>query len=388
MFVPQMAGAESQLPQMVCATISTCLLLMGVLLRPAYRSFAARTLLLSMPLLLVSAASAVVAFYAAGIVLRVLCSFDAACTLLASLLLALPLTSIHPYQAFHTTVTTTAASPVQRKGQHVKDKSSWTSSIASSVLRRQQSQSIIDFSGYDSAVTSPTPLYNQHASTSGTCHAITEPFWVQALYDFESTNRNEMSFRKGVRLLVVDYRGNWWRAARKTPGNASNAGHAADYGFIPSNFIQVIRKARVTPLAAATSNRRRHASLVDPTCSAAKKDSSFGWQLDDKYTLPVQPGQIVEVLECPSPDDAGDDTDAGQRRRASWLRGDEESMWIVRGVDARIGPVPADWLELLTTNPSTAPIPNAPVADTRAAAAPAADVHHPRRDELFGDAAE
>src|SRR5262249_30422946 len=149
---------------------------------------------------------------------QILCAFEAACSFLGTLLLAVPLASVHPYQAFHATVTTTAASPARRKGRHVKDKSSWTSSIASSVLRRQQSQSIIDFSGYDSAVTSPTPLYDQRASTSRTRYAISEPFWVQALYDFESTNRNEMSFRKGVRLLVVDYRGNWWRAVRRTAG--------------------------------------------------------------------------------------------------------------------------------------------------------------------------
>lgn len=210
---------------------------------------------------------------------------------------------------------------------------------------------------------------------------------MQALYDFESTNRNEMSFRKGERLLVADYRGNWWRAARKTTSNANHA-DMTDYGFIPSNFIQVIRKAKVTPLAAATGNRRRHGSLVDPTCSAAKRDSSFGWQLDSEYILPVQSGQIVEVLECPSSDDSSDDADAIQRRRASWLRGDEGRMWVVRGVDARIGPVPADWLELLTTNPPATSITGPSVAVTKAAVAPAADVyHHPPRD-AFGVAAE
>ena len=85
----------------------------------------------------------------------------------------------------------------------------------------------------------------------------TNPFWVQALYDFVGANRNELSFKKGERLLVTDYNGNWWRARKEeSVGEAESVdgiyvSHRSQLcsGFVPSNFIQVLRKARVMPAA-------------------------------------------------------------------------------------------------------------------------------------------
>lgn len=86
--------------------------------------------------------------------------------------------------------------------------------------------------------------------------------------------------------MVLDCRGNWWQAKDPSTGNI---------GFIPSNFVQVLQKARVIKRYLATS--------------------------DDEAS--IQEGQVVEVMEH------------------------HEFLSLVRTVEGRIGSVPTACLELI-----------------------------------------
>ena len=48
-------------------------------------------------------------------------------------------------------------------------------------------------------------------------------FGYKHLYEFAGANRNELSFKKGERLLVTDYRGNWWRARKENVSEEQEA---------------------------------------------------------------------------------------------------------------------------------------------------------------------
>lgn len=64
-----------------------------------------------------------------------------------------------------------------------------------------------------------------------------QPFSAQALYTFDASSTSELGFQKGDKLEILDCRGNWWNAKI----------HGTDQtGFVPSNFIQVLQKAKVT----------------------------------------------------------------------------------------------------------------------------------------------
>lgn len=217
------------------------------------------------------------------------------------------------------------------RSSHTRNKPSWSSSF-----RSTRRQSIIDFTGYDSVASTPTTAKLTPVDEGGRTEGKTNPFWVQALYDFGGANRNELSFKKGERLLVTDYRGNWWRARKENVSETGNVfdshpniGNHIQSGFIPSNFIQVLRKARVMPIASQKTkgSRRRH--------------SLDG--MDNTPYLHVLPGQIVEVMDSTPISttilDSSDDHIDGAL--------EEIECWIVRGVDARVGRVPKTWLEIL-----------------------------------------
>lgn len=112
------------------------------------------------------------------------------------------------------------------------------------------------------------------------------PFPVTALYNFQTGSQSELAFTKGQSLMVLDCRGNWWQA--KDPASGAT-------GFVPSNFVQVLQKAKVA---------RRHLAASD-----------------DEAT--VQEGQVVEVMEH------------------------HEFLSLVRTVEGRIGSVPTACLELI-----------------------------------------
>lgn len=112
------------------------------------------------------------------------------------------------------------------------------------------------------------------------------PFPARALYSYTSTTPNEVSFTKGDQLVILDCRGNWWQA--KHP-------HTGVVGFVPSNYIQVIQKAKVTTT---------HTASAEDEISAME-------------------GQIVEVMEM------------------------HECACLIRGVDGAIGSIPTECLEVL-----------------------------------------
>ena len=135
------------------------------------------------------------------------------------------------------------------------------------------------------------------------------PFPARALYAYTSTTPNEVSFGKGDQLVILDCRGNWWQA--KHP-------HTGVVGFVPSNYIQVIQKAKVT--ASHTATAEDEISVVE--------------------------GQIVEVMEI------------------------HEMACLIRGVDGAIGSIPTECLEVIdetnketTDNPSMKPTQSPAISD-------------------------
>lgn len=113
-----------------------------------------------------------------------------------------------------------------------------------------------------------------------------QPFPALALYTYNAKSASELSFGKRDDLTILDCRGNWWQARHPV---------TSAVGFVPSNFIAVIKKAKVV--------RNFTASGPDE--------------------VSVLEGQVVEVME------------------------EHESMSLVRGVDARIGSVDSTCLQTL-----------------------------------------
>ena len=114
------------------------------------------------------------------------------------------------------------------------------------------------------------------------------PFPAKALYSYSAKSSSELSFTKGEPLTVLDCRGNWWQARHPITGGV---------GFVPSNFIAVLKKAKVI----------KNFTASDPD------------------EISILDGQVVEVME------------------------QHENMSLIRGVDARIGSVDSGCLEFIRT---------------------------------------
>lgn len=112
------------------------------------------------------------------------------------------------------------------------------------------------------------------------------PFPVIALYTFNPTSPSELPFKKSQPLIILDCRGNWWHAKDQETGQI---------GFIPSNFVQVLQKAKVVKQYLAKSDDE--ASILE--------------------------NQVVEVMEF------------------------HEFLSLVRTVEGKIGSVPTGCLELI-----------------------------------------
>lgn len=111
------------------------------------------------------------------------------------------------------------------------------------------------------------------------------PFSAKALYSYRTKVDSELPFARGDQLVILDCRGNWWQARHPVTGQV---------GFVPSNYIQVQRKALVS--------------------------KSFEAKSQDEVTV-IQ-GQTVEVMEV------------------------HEFMCLVRSVNGKIGSVPTESLEV------------------------------------------
>lgn len=111
-----------------------------------------------------------------------------------------------------------------------------------------------------------------------------DPFPVRALYSFKPTSVSELPFKKGDTVTVLDCRGRWWQAQKDDR-----------VGFIPSNYVVVIQKARVM--------------------------ASFTASEDDQVS--VKKDEVIEVME----------------------KYDERCL--VRNVEDKIGAVPTVRLEFL-----------------------------------------
>lgn len=112
-----------------------------------------------------------------------------------------------------------------------------------------------------------------------------EPFPVRALYSFKPTSTSELPFKKGDTITVLDCRGRWWQAQKEDR-----------IGFIPSNYVTVLLKARVT--------------------------STFAASEDDQVS--VKKDEVIEVME----------------------KYDEKCL--VRNVEDKIGAVPTSKLEFIS----------------------------------------
>lgn len=112
------------------------------------------------------------------------------------------------------------------------------------------------------------------------------PFPVTSLYNFNTTSESELNFTKGESLMILDCRGNWWQAKNPTTGSV---------GFIPSNFVQVLQKAKVI---------KRHLASSEDEAS-------------------IQEEQVVEVMEH------------------------HDFLSLVRTVEGKIGSVPTECLQLI-----------------------------------------
>lgn len=123
-----------------------------------------------------------------------------------------------------------------------------------------------------------------------------EPFSALALYSYRTTAESELSFSRGTQLVILDCRGNWWQALDP---------ETQAVGFVPSNYIQVLRKGTVL--------RSFTASVTDE--------------------VDVREREEVEVMEV------------------------HELMSLVRNVHGKIGSVPTDHLQInpvpaMTSSPS------------------------------------
>lgn len=112
-----------------------------------------------------------------------------------------------------------------------------------------------------------------------------DPFPVRALYTFKTDSKSELPFRKGDTLIVLDCRGKWWQAQKDDR-----------VGFIPSNYVSVLLKARVA--------------------------STFTASEDDQVSITKD--QVIEVMER------------------------YHEKCLVRTVEGKIGAVRTDRLEFLS----------------------------------------
>lgn len=120
-----------------------------------------------------------------------------------------------------------------------------------------------------------------------------EPFPALALYSYRTKAESELSFARGTQLVILDCRGNWWQAL--DPGSRT-------VGFVPSNYIQVLRKGTVVRSFVAGGTDE-----VD-----------------------VREREEVEVMEV------------------------HEMMSLVRNVHGKIGSVPTDHLQISPAPPPSA----------------------------------
>lgn len=111
-----------------------------------------------------------------------------------------------------------------------------------------------------------------------------DPFPVRCLYSFKPTSPSELPFKKGDTMTVLDCRGRWWQAQKEDR-----------VGFIPSNYVSVLLKARVK--------------------------SNFTAYEDDQVS--VKKDQVIEVME------------------------QYAERCLVRNVDEKIGAVPSEKLEFI-----------------------------------------
>lgn len=111
-----------------------------------------------------------------------------------------------------------------------------------------------------------------------------EPFPVRALYSFKTVSPNELPFKKGDTITVLDCRGRWWQAQKEDR-----------IGFIPSNYVAVLLKAVVK--------------------------TNFTAFEDDQVS--VKKDQIIEVMEMYA------------------------ERCLVRNVEEKIGAVPTSKLEFI-----------------------------------------
>lgn len=125
------------------------------------------------------------------------------------------------------------------------------------------------------------------------------PFPAKSLYSYTAKSSSELSFTKGEPLTILDCRGNWWQARHPTTGGV---------GFVPSNFIAVLKKAKVV----------KNFTASDPD------------------EVSILEGQVVEVME------------------------QHENMSLIRGVDARIGSVESSCLEFLKSDEGLQPFQGSP----------------------------
>lgn len=112
-----------------------------------------------------------------------------------------------------------------------------------------------------------------------------DPFPVRALYSFKTSTASELPFKKGDTITVLDCRGRWWQAQKEDR-----------IGFIPSNYVSVLQRARVI--------------------------SSFVASEDDQVS--VKKDEIIEVMEK------------------------YEEKCLIRNVEDKIGAVPSSKLEFIS----------------------------------------
>lgn len=120
------------------------------------------------------------------------------------------------------------------------------------------------------------------------------PFAAEALYAYTRAAPSELSFRRGDRLVVLDCRGNWWQARH---------GDSGLVGFVPSNYVRVLRHGAVLPGPDGGGFVARHPDEVS-----------------------VRPGDVLEVMEA------------------------HEHMSLVRTAAGRIGSVPTSLLDLSSSS--------------------------------------
>ncbi len=212
--------------------------------------------------------------------------------LVPAVLLAVVLISLWPVPELYTAVIAAAAAAFL--------------SVPGGVLLTRRASSLHPFAMPVEAVRDPPPGTQSRPEVPA-AHRVAgglfddwpepQPFVAEALYAYARTTSSELSFRRGDRLVVVDCRGNWWQARHTDSGLT---------GFVPSNYIRVLRRATVVD-SCAEGFVARHPDEVS-----------------------VRPGEGLEVMEV------------------------HEQMSLVRTAAGRIGSVPTALLSLQPLAPEDA----------------------------------